>query len=42
MRDIITWLAIFLVILLMFFKWRIGLYGILDDAIAWIRRRKNQ
>jgi len=23
-------------------KWRLGLWGILDDAIAWIRRKRNQ
>ena len=31
-----SWLAILLIIVLMIFKWRLGLYGILDKAIDWI------
>jgi len=41
MDDITIWLAIFLIIVLMMVKWRLGLYGILDKAIDWIRRKRN-
>ena len=34
-------LAILLIIVLMIFKWRLGLYGILDKAIDWIRRKRD-
>jgi hypothetical protein len=36
-----SWLAILLIIVLMIFKWRLGLYGILEKAIDWITG-KNQ
>ena len=42
MDDITTWLAVILIIGLMIAKWKLGLYGILDKAIDWIRRKRNQ
>lgn len=39
MGDITIWLAIFLIIILMTVKRRLGLYGILDKAIDWIRKK---
>ncbi|GAF90176.1 unnamed protein product, partial [marine sediment metagenome] len=33
MEEIAVWVALFLIIVLMTVKWRLGLYGILDDAI---------
>ena len=41
MDNITIWLAIFLIIVLMVVKWRLGLYGILDKAIDWIRKKGN-
>ena len=35
-------LVILLIIVLMIFKWRLGLYGILDKAIDWIKKRNHQ
>jgi len=42
MDEKTTWLAILLVIVLMIAKWRLGLYGILDKAIDWIKGRRNR
>ena len=39
MRDITDWLGLFLVLILMTVKWRLGLWGIVDDAIAWIKKQ---
>jgi len=41
MKEIAVWVALFLMIVLMTIKWRLGLYGILDKAIEWIRRKKE-
>lgn len=33
-----SWLAILLIIVLMLFKWRLGLYGIINKALDWIMK----
>jgi len=39
MSAVIRWLAIVVIIVIIIVKWGLGLYGALDDAIAWIKRR---
>ena len=38
MNDMTDLLAFILIISLMIVKWRLGLYSIIDRAIAWIKR----
>jgi hypothetical protein len=41
MNDITVLLASLLIIGLMIVKWRLGLYSIIDRAIAWIKKKRN-